>query len=94
MPDYKSMYFHYYGRTASAVDVLNAATKILDANTRSITEMFKMMKMVFESMEEIAESNQATAKALTELKETFEKVQQYTEEMFISDEDNNEMENE
>jgi len=36
MADYKSMYYHLAGRTATAVDVLEATTNIMEANAKAM----------------------------------------------------------
>jgi len=68
--DYKSMYYHLAGRTATAVDVLEATTKIMEANA--------------EVMMASAESMKASAEALVDLKEKLKLAQQATEDMFMN----------
>jgi hypothetical protein len=36
MADFKSMYYHLAGRTATAVDVLEAATSVMEANAKAM----------------------------------------------------------
>ncbi|MDR3311183.1 MAG: hypothetical protein LBS90_07540 [Oscillospiraceae bacterium] len=36
MADFKSMYYHLAGRTATAIDVLEATTSIMEANAKSM----------------------------------------------------------
>ena len=36
MVDYKAMYYHLAGRTATAVDVLEATTSIMEANAKAM----------------------------------------------------------
>ena len=36
MVDYKSMYYYLAGRTATAVDVLEATTKMMEANAKAM----------------------------------------------------------
>ena len=36
MPDYKSMYYHLAGRTATAVDILEATTNMMEANAKAM----------------------------------------------------------
>ena len=73
MPDYKSMYYHLAGRTATAIDVLDATTNIMEANAKTMMSS--------------AESMLASVEALTELKEKLKLGQQITEDMFIGAED-------
>jgi len=80
MADYKAMYYHLAGRTATAVDVLEATTSIMEANAKSMEANIK-------SLEANANSMMATAEALVALKEKLKLAQQITEEMFIGVED-------
>ena len=80
MTDFKSMYYHLAGRTASAIDVLEATTSIMEANAKS-------MKATVESMMATAESMMATTESLVNLKEKLKLAQQETEELFIGVED-------
>ena len=73
MADFKSMYYHLAGRTATAVDVLEATTNIMTANA--------------EAMMASAESMKASAEALVELKEKLKFAQQATEDMFMNSDD-------
>ena len=60
MVDYKSMYYHLAGRTATAVDVLEATTNIMEANARAmlvsaeslaeLKEKLKLAQQVTEDM--------------------------------------------
>ena len=88
MPDYKSMYYHLAGRTATAVDVLEATTEIMEANA-------KAMLASAESMVSSAESMLAASKSLADLKEKLKLAQQITEDMFLNgDEDDSNDESE
>ena len=80
MADFKSMYYHLAGRTATAVDVLEATVAIMDANA-------KTMMATSEAMKASAESMQASVAALSDLKEKLKLAQQITEEMFLDGED-------
>ena len=74
MTDYKSMYYHLAGRTATAVDVLEATTDMMKATT-------DMMIANTQAME-------ANVQALVALKEKLKAAQQVTEEIFMGkDED-------
>ena len=77
MADYKAMYYHLAGRTATAIDVLDATISIMEANA-------KAMIASAESMLVSAESMLASVEALAELKEKLKLAQQVTEEMFIT----------
>jgi len=77
MADYKAMYYHLAGRTATAIDVLEAATSIMEANA-------KATKASAESMMASAESMLTSAEALTDLKEKLKLAQQTTEDIFIN----------
>ena len=66
MVDYKSMYYHLAGRTATAVDILDATTNMMEANAKAM---------------------QASVEALSNLKEKLKMAQQITEDMFVSNED-------
>jgi hypothetical protein len=70
MADFKSMYYHLAGRTATAVDVLEATTGIMEANA-------KVMIASSESM-------MASVESLIILKEKLKLAQQNTEDMFIN----------
>ena len=60
MPDYKSMYYHLAGRTATAVDVLEATTNMMEANAKAmmasvealadLKEKLKLAQQVTEEM--------------------------------------------
>ena len=53
MPDYKSMYYYLAGRTATAVEVLEATTEVLKASTNAfadITEKLKSSQQITEEM--------------------------------------------
>jgi len=76
--DYKSMYYHLAGRTATAVDILEAATTMMQAN--------------LEVMEASVKSAKESVKALNELKEKLKFAQQATEEMFMVTADNDDLE--
>ena len=76
MADYKSMYYHLAGRTATAVDVLEATTSIMDANAKAMMAS--------------AEAILSAVQALTELKEKLKLAQQTTEDMFIDSDDEDE----
>jgi hypothetical protein len=81
MADFKSMYYHLAGRTATAVDVLEATTSIMEANA-------KAMIASAESTLISAESTLASVESLVKLKEKLKLAQQETEDIFInSDED-------
>ena len=70
MADFKAMYYHLAGRTATAVDVLEATTSIMESNAKAMIAS--------------AESMLASVEALTELKEKLKLAQQITEDMFIN----------
>jgi hypothetical protein len=75
------MYYHLAGRTATAVDVLEATTSIMEANARA-------MIASAESMVVSAESTMASVESLVSLKEKLKLAQRETEDMFINgDED-------
>ena len=76
MADYKAMYYHLAGRTATAVDVLEATTNIMEANAKAMMAS--------------AESMMASVEALADLKEKLKLAQQATEDMFINSEDKDE----
>ena len=69
MADFKSMYYHLAGRTATAVDVLEATTSIMETNAKAMMAS--------------AEAMLSSVAALTELKEKLKLAQQITENMFI-----------
>lgn len=73
MADFKSMYYHLAGRTATAVDVLEATTSIMEANAKAMMAS--------------AESMMASVESLVNLKEKLRLAQQDTEGMFINSED-------
>ena len=73
MTDYKSMYYHLAGRTATAVDILEATISIMEANA--------------EVMISSAESMKASVASLTALKEKLKHAQQATESMFLIGDD-------
>ena len=60
MVDYKSMYYYLAGRTATAVDVLEATTNIMEANAKAmmvsiealadLKEKLKLAQQVTEDM--------------------------------------------
>ena len=77
MADYKSMYYHLAGRTATAVDVLDATVSIMEANAKTMIASSEAMKTSAESM-------LSSVGALAELKEKLKLAQQITEDMFIS----------
>ena len=70
MADYKAMYYHLAGRTATAVDVLEATTSIMEANAKAMMAS--------------AESMMASVESLVNLKEKLKLAQQDTEDMFIN----------
>ncbi|MCK9477916.1 MAG: hypothetical protein M0R40_00230 [Firmicutes bacterium] len=78
MADFKSMYYHLAGRTATAVDVLEATTSIMEANAKAMEANAKAMMTSAESMMDSVD-------ALIELKEKLKLAQQTTEDMFLSD---------
>jgi cytochrome c-type biogenesis protein CcmH/NrfG len=81
MPDYKSMYYHLAGRTATAVDVLETTIDIMGANA-------KVMMASAEALMASSKSMMDSVEALANLKEKLKLAQQTTEDMFInSDED-------
>lgn len=80
MADFKSMYYHLAGRTATSVDVLEATTSIMEANA-------KAMIASSEAMMASAESMLASAESLVTLKEKLKLAQQVTEDMFIDSKD-------
>ena len=74
MADFKSMYYHLAGRTATAVDVLEATTSIMEANAKAMMAS--------------AESMMASVESIAALKEKLKLAQQITEAMFMNcDED-------
>ena len=80
MADFKSMYYHLAGRTATAIDVLEATTTIMEANA-------KAMLASAESMKASAESMIVSVESLVALKDKLKLAQQVTEDMFIDDEE-------
>ena len=42
--DYKSMYYHLSGRNATAVDVLEATTSIMEANAKAVMTSIDALK--------------------------------------------------
>ena len=76
MTDYKSMYYHLAGRTATTVDVLDMSVKTLNGT--------------LDAMKETIAAISTTAEALGELTEKLKLAQQTTEEMFITSSDNKE----
>ena len=76
MADFKSMYYHLAGRTATAVDVLETTINIMEANA-------KVMKASAEAMIASADSMLSSVVALAELKDKLKLAQQVTEDMFI-----------
>ena len=83
MADFKSMYYHLAGRTATAVDVLEATTSIMEANA-------KAMLASASSMMASAESMLASTEALANLKEKLKFAQQATEDIFMNGDDEGE----
>lgn len=79
MTDYKSMYYHLAGRTATAIDVLETTTNIMVANAKAMIAS--------------AESMLASAESITALTEKLKMAQQTTEEMFINSIENDSDEN-
>ena len=73
MVDYKSMYYHLAGRTATAVDVLEMSVTTLNAT--------------LDAMRGTMEAVSATAQSLTTLTEKLKLAQQTTEEIFIGADD-------
>ena len=60
MTDFKSMYYHLAGRMASAVDVLEATTSIMEANaksmmatTESLVNLKEKLKLAQQETEEL-----------------------------------------
>ena len=60
MADYKAMYYHLAGRTATAVDVLEATTNIMEANAKAmmasidaLTELKERLKLAQQITEEM-----------------------------------------
>jgi len=78
MADYKSMYYHLAGRTATAVDVLEATTNIMEANAKAMMAS--------------AESMMASVESLISLKEKLKLAQQVTEDMFMNSADKDDLE--
>jgi len=78
--DYKAMYYHLAGRTATAVDVLEATTSIMAANADA-------MKAHAEAMMASVDSTRASVEALATLKEKLKLAQQITEDMFMNSDD-------
>ena len=77
MTDYKSMYYHLAGRTATAVDVLEMSIKTLNSTLDAMKSTMDAMKTTMQAVE-------STAESLAELCEKLKFAQQTTEEMFIS----------
>ena len=57
MPDYKSMYYHLAGRTATAVDVLEATTNMMEANAKA---MMASVEALADLKEKLKLAQQAT----------------------------------
>jgi len=57
MADYKSMYYHLAGRTATAVDVLDATTSMMEANAKA---MMASVESLIELKEKLKLAQQAT----------------------------------
>ena len=57
MADYKSMYYHLAGRTATAVDVLEATIKIMEANVKAsiaaLDDLKEKLKMAQQATEDL-----------------------------------------
>ena len=70
MTDYKAMYYHLAGRTATAVDVLETTIAIMEANAQAMMASSEAMLV--------------SVGALTDLKEKLKFAQQATEDMFIN----------
>ncbi|GHU95603.1 hypothetical protein FACS1894208_08700 [Clostridia bacterium] len=77
MADFKSMYYHLAGRTATAVDVLEATTGIMEANAKAMIASSQAMMASAESM-------MSSVASLVTLKEKLKSAQQITEDMFIN----------
>ena len=76
MADYKAMYYHLAGRTATAVDVLEATITIMEANAKAMMASSESMLL--------------SVGALTDLKEKLKFAQQTTEDIFINSDDEDE----
>ena len=57
MADFKSMYYHLAGRTATAVDVLEATTNIMEANAKA---MMASIEALADLKEKLKLAQQAT----------------------------------
>ena len=57
MADYKSMYYYLAGRTATAVDVLEATTNIMEANAKA---MMASIEALSDLKEKLKLAQQAT----------------------------------
>ncbi len=53
MPDYKSVYYHLAGRMATAVDVLDTTTEILENSSKSLSELSARLKKAQQTTEEM-----------------------------------------
>ena len=60
MADFKSMYYHLAGRTATAIDVLDATTNIMEANAKAtmaaveaLTELKEKLKLAQQLTEDM-----------------------------------------
>ena len=48
--DYKSMYYHLAGRTATAVDVLEATTNMMEANAKAMMASVESLVILKEKL--------------------------------------------
>lgn len=53
MADYKAMYYHLAGRMATAVDVLEATTSMMEASVKSLTILKEKIKMAQQDTEDM-----------------------------------------
>ena len=95
MADYKTMYYHMAGRVAGAVDALEASNAALTASSAAIKASLQALNSTLETSSSIVYATlQASAAALDgciaslyALGDSLKRVQQDTEEMFLSSED-------
>ena len=60
MADYKSMYYHLAGRTATAVDVLDATIGIMEANAKALMATLASVEVLAELKEKLKLAQQIT----------------------------------
>jgi len=53
MPDYKAMYYHLAGRMATAIDVLEVTTVLLEATTDALSALKEKLKQAQQNTEDM-----------------------------------------